>query len=148
MSRSRISTRTRCTLRRMTETTVEAPAQDPYRAGYEKIERIIVTTGNEIAGHDIIAYLAIVRGIVVRATSIGKGILGSFKALGGGNIREFTEVCEAARHDAYQQMIQHAQEVGADAIIGMRYDACEFVQGSTEVLVYGTAVKLMRTPPR
>lgn len=132
----------------MTETTVETPAQDPYRAGYEKIERIIVTTGNEIAGHDIIAYLAIVRGIVVRATSIGKGILGSFKALGGGNIREFTEVCEAARHDAYQQMIQHAQEVGADAIIGMRYDACEFVQGSTEVLVYGTAVKLMRTPPR
>jgi uncharacterized protein YbjQ (UPF0145 family) len=132
----------------MSEQPQEAPTQDPYRAGYEKIERIVVTTGNEVAGHDIVSYLAIVRGIVVRATSIGKGILGSFKALGGGNIREFTEVCEAARHDAYQQMIQHAQEVGADAIIGMRYDACEFVQGSTEVLVYGTAVKLMPTRPR
>ncbi len=129
----------------MTEPTAPeaAATQDPYRAGYEKIETIIVTTGNEISGYDIVKYLAIVRGIVVRATSIGKGILGSFKALGGGNIREFTEVCEAARHDAYQQMIQHAQEVAADAIIGMRYDACEFVQGSTEVLAYGTAVKLL-----
>ena len=129
----------------MTEPTAPetAATQDPYRADYEKIETIIVTTGNEISGYDIVKYLAIVRGIVVRATSIGKGILGSFKALGGGNIREFTEVCEAARHDAYQQMIQHAQEVGADAIIGMRYDACEFVQGSTEVLAYGTAVKLL-----
>jgi len=134
----------------MTEPTAPetAATQDPYRAGYEKIEAIIVTTGNDVAGHDIIKYLAIVRGIVVRATSIGKGILGSFKALGGGNIREFTEVCEAARHDAYQQMIQHAQEVGADAIVGMRYDACEFVQGSTEVLAYGTAVKLMASRPR
>ncbi|HEY5925143.1 MAG TPA: YbjQ family protein [Kofleriaceae bacterium] len=133
----------------MTQTpTQEAPVQDPYRTGYEKIERLIVTTGNEVSGHDIIAYLAIVRGIVVRATSIGKGILGSFKALGGGNIKEFTEVCEAARHEAYQQMLQHAQEVGADAIIGMRYDATEFMQGSTEVLAYGTAVKLMRSTPR
>jgi len=120
---------------------------NPYRAGFERIEQLIVTTGNDVAGHDIIAYLAIVRGIVVRATSIGKGIVGSFKALGGGNIREFTEVCEAARHDAYQQMIAHAREVGADAIIGMRYDATEFGQGSTEVLAYGTAVKLLRSRP-
>ena len=132
----------------MAEQTIDAPTQDPYRAGYERIERIIVTTGNEVAGHDIVAYIAIVRGIVVRATSIGKGILGSFKALGGGNIREFTEVCEAARHDAYQQMIDHATAVGADAIIGMRYDACDFVQTSTEVLAYGTAVKLMRSQPK
>ncbi|MDQ3296561.1 MAG: YbjQ family protein [Myxococcota bacterium] len=108
---------------------------------------MIVTTGNDVAGHEIVGYLAIVRGIVVRATSIGKGIVGSFKALAGGNIREFTEVCEAARHDAYQQMIAHAREVGADAIIGMRYDATEFGQGSTEVLAYGTAVKLLRSRP-
>jgi uncharacterized protein YbjQ (UPF0145 family) len=124
------------------------PAGDPYRAGFERIEQIIVTTGNEVAGYQIVKYLAIVRGIVVRATSIGKGILGSFKALGGGNIREFTEVCEAARHDAYQQMMEHAKEVGADAIIGMRYDATEFIQGSTEVLVYGTAVRIVPLPPR
>jgi uncharacterized protein YbjQ (UPF0145 family) len=125
------------------ESTSDTPTQDPYRGGYERIEQIIVTTGNEIAGYDIVKYLAIVRGIVVRATSIGKGILGSFKALGGGNIREFIEVCEHARHDAYAQMMEHAREVGADAIIGMRYDATEFMQGSTEVLAYGTAVKLL-----
>jgi uncharacterized protein YbjQ (UPF0145 family) len=118
----------------------------PYRVGAEPIEQLIVTTGNEIAGHEIVKYLAIVRGIVVRATGLGQGFLGSLRALGGGNIAEFTEVCEAARHDAYQQMIQHAQEVGADAIIGMRYDATEFMQGSTEVLAYGTAVRIAPRP--
>lgn len=118
----------------------------PYRSGFERITQIIVTTGNDVAGYEITAYLAIVRGIVVRATSLGKGIVGSFKALGGGNIREFTEVCEAARHDAYQQMLMHAAEANADAIIGMRYDATEFGQGSTEVLAYGTAVKLIARP--
>ena len=118
----------------------------PYRTGAEPIEQLIVTTGNEVAGHEIVKYLAIVRGIVVRATGIGQGLLGSLRALGGGNIAEFTEVCEAARHDAYQQMVQHATEMGADAIIGMRYDATEFMQGSTEVLAYGTAVRLSPRP--
>jgi uncharacterized protein YbjQ (UPF0145 family) len=118
----------------------------PYRIGAEPIEQLIVTTGNEVAGHDIVKYLAIVRGIVVRATGIGQGLLGSLRALGGGNIAEFTEVCEAARHDAYQQMVQHALEMGADAIIGMRYDATEFMQGSTEVIAYGTAVRLVPRP--
>ncbi|HLL23787.1 MAG TPA: YbjQ family protein [Kofleriaceae bacterium] len=124
----------------------ETQGEGPYRAGFERIEQLIVTTGNEVAGFEIVRYLAIVRGLVVRATSIGKGIVGSFKALGGGNIKEFTDVCEAARHDAYQQMITHAREIGADAIIGMRYDATEFGQGSTEVLAYGTAVKLIPRP--
>ena len=121
-------------------------AASPYRTGAEPIEQLIVTTGNDVAGHDIVKYLAIVRGIVVRATGIGQGLLGSLRALGGGNIAEFTEVCEAARHDAYQQMVQHALEMGADAIIGMRYDATEFMQGSTEVLAYGTAVRLAPRP--
>jgi uncharacterized protein YbjQ (UPF0145 family) len=121
----------------------EATTKDPYRAGFERIQQIIVTTGNEVAGYDIVGYVGIVRGIVVRATSIGKGIIGGFKALGGGNIKEFIEVCESARHDAYTHMIQHATEAGADAIIGMRYDAGEFSAGVTEVLCYGTAVKLM-----
>jgi uncharacterized protein YbjQ (UPF0145 family) len=121
----------------------EGGGADPYRAGFERNQQIIVTTGTEIAGHDIIAYLGIVRGIVVRATSIGKGIIGGFKALGGGNIKEFIEVCESARHDAYTHMIQHATEAGAEAIIGMRYDAGEFSAGVTEVLAYGTAVKIM-----
>ena len=118
----------------------------PYRIGAEPIEQLIVTTGNDVAGHEIVKYLAIVRGIVVRATGIGQGLLGSLRALGGGNIDEFTEVCEAARHDAYQQMVQHALEIGADAVIGMRYDATEFMQGSTEVLAYGTAVLLAPRP--
>ncbi len=126
--------------------TEKVAGESPYRAGFERISTLIVTTGNDVAGYEIVSYLAIVRGIVVRATSIGKGIVGSFKALGGGNIREFTEVCEAARHDAYQQMLTHAAEIDADAIIGMRYDATEFGQGSTEVLAYGTAVKLLARP--
>ena len=115
---------------------------NPYRVGAERIERLIVTTGNDVAGYQITKYIAIVRGIVVRATSFGQGFIGSLKALGGGNISEFTEVCEVARHDAYAQMVQHAQDVGADAVIGMRYDATEFTQGTTEVLAYGTAVRL------
>lgn len=115
---------------------------NPYRVGAEKLERLIVTTGNEVAGHQIVRYLAIVRGIVVRATSIGQGFVGALKSLGGGNIKEFTQVCEAARHEAYQQMVEHAQGIGADAVIAMRYDATEFMQGTTEVLCYGTAVRL------
>ncbi len=91
---------------------------------------------------NIVQYLGIVRGIVVRATSIGAGFIGGLKALGGGNIEEWTRVCEAARQEAFARMISHAQEMGADAIICMRYDATEFTQGSTEVLAYGTAVKL------
>ncbi len=72
--------------------------------------------------------------------------MGAVRSIGGGNIKEYAEVCEAARHDAYQQMLSHATELGAQAIIGMRYDATEFMQGTTEVLAYGTAVRL--TPSR
>ncbi len=126
----------------MAETPPAAPAEHPYRIGSEPIERLIVTTGNEVAGYRIVKYLAIVRGITVRAASIGQSFWGSIKSLGGGNISEFTDVCERARHDAYRQMLQHAEEMGADAIIGMRYDATEFMQGTTEVLAYGTAVRV------
>lgn len=127
----------------MAETPAAAPAPDhPYRIGAEPIDQLIVTTGNEVAGHRIVQYMAIVRGITVRAASIGQSFWGSLKSLGGGNISEFTEVCERARHDAYQQMLQHARDMGADAIIGMRYDATEFMQGTTEVLAYGTAVRI------
>ncbi len=91
---------------------------------------------------EIVQYLVIVRGIVVRATGIGVGLIGGFKSIGGGNIEEFSQVCEQARLEAFNRMITHANAIGADAIIGMRYDATEFTQGSTEVLAYGTAVKL------
>jgi uncharacterized protein YbjQ (UPF0145 family) len=125
----------------------EDVAGSPYRVGAERIEQVIVTTGNEIAGHDIVRYLAIVRGIVVRSTSFRQGFVGAFKSLAGGNIKEYIEVCEAARHDAYQQMVEHAKAVGADAIVGMRYDATEFAQGATEVLAYGTAVRIAPARP-
>ncbi|MDB5309354.1 MAG: hypothetical protein JWO38_3556 [Gemmataceae bacterium] len=106
---------------------------------------MIVTTGNEVAGHTIAAYVGIIRGIVVRSPSIAQGFLGGLKQLVGGNIESYAEVCEAARKEAYQRMVEHARERGADAIIGMRYDATEFGQGATEVLAYGTAVKLTKT---
>jgi len=119
-------------------------APQGYRVGEERIVRVIVTTGNEVSGFRILQYLGIVRGIVVRSPSIGQGIVGAFKSIGGGNIAEYAEVCEAARHDAYVQMVAHAEHLGAHAVLGMRYDATEFMQGATEVLAYGTAVTLER----
>ncbi len=116
----------------------------PYRAGAERTEQMIVTTGNDVAGHDIVKYLGIVRGIVVRSTGFGNSFIGGLKSLRSGNVPEFTQVCEAARHDAFTQMTVHGQELGADAIVGMRYDATEFSGGITEVLAYGTAVRILR----
>lgn len=117
-----------------------------YRIGAEPTVSVIVTTGNEVAGYRITDYLGLVRGVIVRSPSIGQGFMGAVRSIGGGNVKEYAEVCEAARHDAYQQMLSHATELGAQAIIGMRYDATEFMQGTTEVLAYGTAVRL--TPSR
>jgi uncharacterized protein YbjQ (UPF0145 family) len=105
---------------------------------------MIVTTGNDVAGHSIAQCIGIVRGIVVRSPSIAQGFLGGLKQIVGGNIESYAKVCEAAREEAYERMVQHAQEEGADAVIAMRYDATEFAQGVTEVLAYGTAVKLSR----
>jgi uncharacterized protein YbjQ (UPF0145 family) len=109
----------------------------------EKVS-MIVTSGNEVTGHSIASYVGIVRGIVVRSPNIAQGLLGGLKQIIGGNIESYAEVCEDAREEAYRRMVQHAQERGADAVIGMRYDATEFAQGVTEVLAYGTAVKLAR----
>lgn len=106
---------------------------------------MIVTTGNDIAGHEIVQYLGIVRGIVVRSTGIARGLVGGIRSIVGGNIPEYVAVCEEARQHAYELMVQHATELGADAILAVRYDATEFMQGSTEVLAYGTAVKVRRT---
>ncbi len=103
---------------------------------------IIVTTGNDVAGHHITEYLGIVRGIVVRSPTIGQGFLGGLKSIVGGNIEAYAEACEQARREAYKRMVEHAIDKDADAIIGMRYDATEFAQSTTEVLAYGTAVRL------
>jgi uncharacterized protein YbjQ (UPF0145 family) len=125
---------------RLEATMAEAAQGHPYRVGAEVNDAVLVTTGNEIEGHRIARYLGVVRGIVVRSPSIGKAFMGALKQLAGGNIKEYIDVCELARHDAYENMLAHAREIGANAIIGMRYDATEFLQGATEVLAYGTAV--------
>jgi uncharacterized protein YbjQ (UPF0145 family) len=103
---------------------------------------MITTTANEVNGRVVSEYLGIVRGIVVRTPTIGEGFLGSLEQIMGGNIESYADVCEAAREEAYNRMVQHADEMGANAIIAMRYDATEFAAGVTEVLAYGTAVKL------
>jgi uncharacterized protein YbjQ (UPF0145 family) len=105
-------------------------------------KRVAVTTGNSLEGYEIAEYLGIVRGIVVRAPTIAQGFVGGLSRIFGGNIRAYEEVCEQARSEAYARMVEHAQERGADAVIAMRYDATEFSAGVTEVLAYGTAVKL------
>jgi uncharacterized protein YbjQ (UPF0145 family) len=103
---------------------------------------MIITTGNEVVGGKIVEYLGVVRGVVVRSPGIKQGFIGGLKSIGGGNIQEFADVCDKARQDAFNLMTQHAAAIGADAIIAMRYDATEFSQSVTEVLAYGTAVKL------
>lgn len=99
-----------------------------------------VTTAFELNGFHVARNFGIVRGIIVRSRSVVGNIGAAFQQLVGGNISIYTELCEQARRDAYELMIQHAQQVGANAIIGVRYDATEITQGVTEVLCYGTAV--------
>jgi uncharacterized protein YbjQ (UPF0145 family) len=103
---------------------------------------ILVTTGNTFTGYQITEYLGVVRGIVVRATTIGQGIRGAFSSILGGNVKAYEEVCETAREQAFRRMVRHAEDADADGIIAMRYDATEFSQNITEVLAYGTAVRL------
>jgi len=98
------------------------------------------TTGFEIPGKKIVKNLGLAKGIIVRSRSIVGSIGGSLQTIFGGNITLFTELCEQTREEAYDLMIKHAQEKGANAIIGIRYDTTELMQGVTEVLCYGTAV--------
>jgi uncharacterized protein YbjQ (UPF0145 family) len=99
-----------------------------------------VTTALELPGHRIVKNLGVVRGIVVRSRSIVGNIGAALQTLVGGNITLYTELCEKARSDAYLQMMEHGGEMGANAIICVRYDANEVMDGVTEVLAYGTAV--------
>ena len=101
---------------------------------------MLVTTSNELEGYKVTKQLGVVRGIIVRSRGLGGNIAAGFQTLFGGNITIYTQLCERAREDAYNLLIQHAQQVGANAIIAMRYDANEVVNGVTEVLAYGTAV--------
>jgi uncharacterized protein YbjQ (UPF0145 family) len=100
----------------------------------------MVTTAFDLPGFRVTRSLGIVRGIVVRSRSIVKNIGAQLQTLVGGNITAWTQLCEHTRADAFEIMIQHATEIGANAIIGARYDATELGSGVTEVLAYGTAV--------
>lgn len=107
---------------------------------------MLITTTFSFDGYRILEYKGLVRGIIVRAPTIAQGIIGGLKNIIGGRIGAYTEMCEQARQQAYDSMVTHAAEVGANAIVGVRYDASEVVSkgSATEVLCYGTAVVVAR----
>jgi uncharacterized protein YbjQ (UPF0145 family) len=100
----------------------------------------MVTTAFELPNYRIVQNLGVVRGIVVRSRNVFATIGATLQTVVGGNITVWTKLCEQTRNDAFDIMIQHATEVGANAVIGARYDTTELAQGVTEVLAYGTAV--------
>jgi uncharacterized protein YbjQ (UPF0145 family) len=104
------------------------------------MEPAMTTTAFTLDGFRITKTLGVVRGITVRSRSIFGTIGGSLQTLFGGNITLFTELCEKTRAEAFDMMVSHAQQIGANAVVGIRYDATEMLQGVTEVLCYGTAV--------
>lgn len=106
------------------------------------INAALVTGAFELPGYRIVRNCGIVRGIVVRSRSLLGNFAAGLQTIVGGNITVLTELCENTREEAYDLMVEHAVEHGANAIIGMRYDATEIMQGVTEVLAYGTAVRV------
>jgi uncharacterized protein YbjQ (UPF0145 family) len=100
----------------------------------------LTTTAFDLPGYRITKSFGVVRGIIVRSRSIVGNIGASIQSLFGGNISLYTTLCERARDDAFRQMLAHAGELGANAVVGVRYDATEVAPGITEVLCYGTAV--------
>lgn len=109
---------------------------------------IIVTTTFEVPGAQTVRALGIVRGIIVRSRSVFGTIGATLQSVVGGNITLWTEMCEHARREAFDTMVANAQALGANAIVGMRFDSTEVAQGTTEVLAYGTAVIIEEAPPR
>jgi len=109
-----------------------------------RVETMMVTTSQELPGYRIVRNFGIVRGIIVRSRSLLGSIGAGLQTILGGNITILTELCENTREEAYELMMQHAAEHGANAIVAMRYDATEIMQGVTEVLAYGTAVQVER----
>lgn len=107
----------------------------------------MTTTAFSLEGFRIIENLGVVRGITVRSRSLFGTIGGSIQTLVGGNITLFTELCETARAEAFYVMVTHAVELGANAVVGIRYDATELMKGVSEVLCYGTAVVVEATLP-
>lgn len=106
------------------------------------MDHSLTTTAFTLDGYRIVKNLGIVRGIIVRSRSVVGTIGGSLQTLLGGNITLFSSLCEKTRSDAFEMMVKHAEELEANAIIGVRYDATELMNGVTEVLCYGTAVRV------
>jgi uncharacterized protein YbjQ (UPF0145 family) len=104
------------------------------------LDHALVTTAFDLPGYRVTRNLGVVRGIIVRSRSVIGSIGAGFQTLFGGNITLYTALCERAREDAFNLMVDHAAERGANAIIGARYDATEIMSGVAEVLAYGTAV--------
>ncbi len=109
-----------------------------------RVDSVMVTTALELPGHRLVRNYGIVRGIVVRSRSIIGNLGAALQTIVGGNITLLTNLCEKTRQDAYELMLMHAAEHGANAIVSMRYDATEVMQGVTEVLACGTAVQVDR----
>jgi len=109
-----------------------------------RVEPMMVTTSQELPGYRIVRNYGIVRGIIVRSRSLLGSIGAGLQTIIGGNITILTELCEKTREEAYELIMQHAAQHGANAVIAMRYDATEIMQGVTEVLAYGTAVQVER----
>jgi uncharacterized protein YbjQ (UPF0145 family) len=105
----------------------------------------MTTTTFELDGYRVTRSLGVVRGITVRSRSIVGTVGGALQTVFGGNITLFTELCEKTRAEAFDMMLRHAEHLGANAVIGVRYDATELMQGVTEVLCYGTAVTVERS---
>ena len=111
-----------------------------YTARQAMVTHAMVTTQFELDGFRVVKTLGVVRGIVVRSRSILGTIGASLQTIMGGNITLLTQLCEKTRAEAFDLMLQHAAELGGNAVVGARYDATEIMQGVTEVLAYGTAV--------
>ena len=109
-----------------------------------RVDFSMVTTGTELAGYRVVRNFGIVRGIIVRSRSVIGNLGAALQTIVGGNITILTNLCEKTREDAFELLLQHAGELGANAVICMRYDATEVMQGVTEVLAYGTAVQVER----
>ena len=107
---------------------------------------MIVVTTNDLPGHRVVRVFGVVRGITVRSRNLIANIGGGLQSLLGGNVTIYTDLAEQARREAYDNLVHHAVGVGANAVIAMRYDANEIMEGITEVLAYGTAVEVEPAP--
>ena len=103
---------------------------------------MLVATTNDLPGYRIVAHVGMVRGVTVRSRSVIGNVGGAIQSFFGGSLSIYTKLAETARQEAYDLLVAHAQEAGANAIIAMRYDANEIMEGITEVLAYGTAVRV------